>query len=204
MKNFFTVLLLGASLCLMAQHTFGITGGAQLTSLHSRDDLNNFPDPQIGFRLGALYEYEFAEKFGLRTELGYSLTGGKTYRSEHLYLSYISLPILGVYSPVKKLNVYLGPELNVFLDDHATGPAYNSNEFKRFDFGVSLGSEFRITESFGVSLRNYFGLIHSSELDSKDLAPIQDGDPIMGYEGRIIKFNRHNILQLSVTYFFKK
>lgn len=61
MKNFFTVLLLGASSCLMAQHTFGITGGAQLTSLHSRDDLNNFPDPQIGFRLGALYEYEFAE-----------------------------------------------------------------------------------------------------------------------------------------------
>lgn len=204
MKYLLTISLLVFTFSLTAQHTFGLTGGTQLTGLHSRDNFNNFPEPQMGFRLGGLYEYELTEKLGLRTELSYSLAGGQNSNSEHLYLSYLSIPVQGVYKPVEKLRFYLGPELNILVNDHTTGPAYNSRDFKPLDFGISVGSEFRITQSFGVSIRNYFGLIHANELDTSDFPPIQEGDPIMNYEGRVFKFSRHNILQLSVSYYFKK
>lgn len=200
MKQLIVLFLIASSSAVMAQGKLGITGGVQAAGLHSKDNLNNFPDTRIGFRVGGLYEHPLTEKFGIRQELSYSLAGGKGGDSR-LDLSYLSMPILGYYKPVKDVYFYLGPELNFFIAKSASGSVRNSKEFKPVDFGISFGMEYRITEYIGVSMRNYFGLIHASELKlSRSIQP----DDVLLEPDKAIKFNRNNIFQLSVSYYIDR
>lgn len=195
------VLLLFISSSVIAQNRFGITGGVQLTGLHSTDNFGGYGDPRIGFRAGGIYEHDFTNVLGIRTELNYSLAGGKN-DENRISISYISLPVLMYYKLTEQIRVSAGPELNIFLGYTRTASRWMPPTFKPLDFGISIGAEYRITEAVGISVRNYFGLIHTSELDTGEWEFMQEGDVLIDDQGEVIRYNRHNILQLSVSYYF--
>lgn len=155
MKHIIILFLTVSSTVAFAQNKFGIAGGMQLTGLHSKDHFNNFPDPRISFRIGGFYERTIREKYGIRTELSYSLAGGKGI-DNRLDVSYLSIPILFYYKPIKQLQVHLGPEVNIFLGNSATRTFYNSKDFKPLDIGISVGSEFRISKFFWIVCAQLF------------------------------------------------
>ncbi len=182
---------------------FGLKTGINLSSIKAWDQSSEYPyKPKIGYRFGLHTLVKVSDKWGIRTEILYSLDGttaeGRYNSNMKIHLKRISIPIQFNYAPSDWINFEVGPEFNFLLNNKETSFLHRGN-----DYGISIGAEIIIGKKLALSLRNHFGLVYRSEImffdDQGTLLLDSNGQPI-----RADKNERNNILSLSVNYYLSK
>lgn len=100
---------------------------------------------------GFMAHFELQEQFFIRTELLYSLRGyhvpaSPTSKEGNVGFSYLSVPLLAGYMPVKKLSVMVGPELGYLLS------ARSKDEDNTRDITGFVNNRFSVDANAGLSL----------------------------------------------------
>ena len=139
-------------------------------------------DGVIGFGVGGLFGYNFAEHFGLQGEIIYSTLGQKYTETDvvrNVNLSYINIPLLFSYNTGKtnpvNVNFVLGPQIGISAGSNLkvdnTGPTVKEAKLSVMagDLGLALGAgvDFGLNSAqtlrLGVGFRGVFGLIDISD-----------------------------------------
>src|SRR5580765_8228996 len=161
-KLLLSATLLAFALQLFAQRPtagsyFGLKAAANFSS-------NSFKDPsltdynvksKVGFAGGLFYNISISEMFSLQPELLYSQMGSTIESTldesgnAKLQLDYVSLPFLVKWSPIDRLAIFAGPQLNFItlakINYDSKEDADQISQFKGFDFAATAGVEFWIT-----------------------------------------------------------
>jgi hypothetical protein len=124
-------------------------------------------DPSIkaGIALGGFVEIPVYRKFSIQPEFIYSQMGAhafddffgeKTFR-----LNYFSVPMLVKFRACRNFNVFAGPQLDFLIRgreedalDHTTNI---TNDIKDFDFAVTAGAEFILSQNITIGARYMHG-----------------------------------------------
>ncbi|MBQ0735424.1 porin family protein [Aquimarina celericrescens] len=132
---------------------FGIKGGANLAKLKNVDS-----KAKIGLVAGVFTEYGFSDKFSLRSEVLFSVQGAKAKgSSEKVKLNYINaLPALIKFYPVKKFSLEAGPQIGLLISKKGGGLL--KSDYRKLDYGLTLGAGFHIIENIEIGARYYLGL----------------------------------------------
>lgn len=167
-----TILIMVALISLSKTHAqkvnFGIKSGLNLTTIHGSDASNAKILPRAYF--GAYLNLNITEKIHFQPEVVYSLQGYKFsnyyyYTSIKDHLNYLNLPLLFQYDITKKAYLEAGPQLgylfrrNLLLTkDYQNGIISNSSStdtsnINKFDFGIDIGSGYKLTSKFSLNLR---------------------------------------------------
>jgi len=187
---------------------FGIKAGLNVPSFENKQFyLNKETDVlgknNIGFYIGANFEYKLSEKFSLDADLLYSSisnTGNEHFLGKSEFQS-LQVPLSFNYYPVEKLKVGAGASFNYYLKAEyimdyslATGlpnphdPNFNSNDFDLYDnssYGLHIATSYNVWNNVFVDVRYNIGLgnIYNSENE-------QNGE------------SKYNNLQIGLSYKF--
>jgi opacity protein-like surface antigen len=176
MKNRATILLfilLSTFGCVKAQTQFGIKAGVNYVNnvaVNAPDGINDDTKYRPGYHAGIFGRLEYSNKLSLRSELlfsnkGYKFDGEANAQPSgdgSMHLNYINLPLLVGYEIVDKLTFMLGPELGYLLSAKSKFES-ETIDVKNiwdndFDFGLSAGANYSISEKFAVEIRYSHGL----------------------------------------------
>jgi len=154
---------------------FGIKGGLNLTNLYVADVSSEHI--KAGFNAGVYAKLPVTRGFSIQPELLYSVKGAKeNYNNfvdgsgEYRFnLGYMELPVLAVVNLAKNFNLHAGGYaaylVNANVKDvnsngHIQGATeLNTDNFKRWDFGLAGGAAFDI-DHFTLGARYNYGLSH--------------------------------------------
>lgn len=193
--------------CVKAQTQLGIKAGVNYVNnviVNSPDDSNQDNQYRLGYHAGVFGRIMLTNKLFLRPELLFS---NKGYKSDgqpdaqpsgeaRLHLNYINLPLLVGYEIVDNLTFSLGPELGYLVSaksKFATETIDVKNAWDNdFDFGLSTGVNYSISEKLAIEIRYTHGL--SSVIDNVMITD-ENGEPT----DHNMKF-QNRAFQLSVSY----
>lgn len=158
------IVILAAIACctagvLQAQLRPGIKGGLNVT------DVSNFNgDNRISGHVGLFLHHTINSKWCIQPEVLYSGQGQKYNTGEGertLALSYIQVPVMIQYYPVKQLYFEAGPQV-AFLTSAKTKGGSNDvevdNAYRKADLGLNLGVGVAATRQLGFYARYTAGL----------------------------------------------
>lgn len=100
---------------------------------------------ESGFFVGGFATIGISEKFSVQPEVLYASVKD---------LGQIQVPILAKYNFTNEIAVLAGPEIG-FLSGNASGD-------KKFNYGITAGGSYDITENFIIDLRYNFGIANLS------------------------------------------
>lgn len=168
MKKVFlaAALLLGAAGMLPAQSLIpGIKGGLTVA-----DVSNSNGDSRISGHAGLFLHHTINSRWCFQPEILYSgmgqryETGGEDLT---LALSYIQVPLMIQYYPVKQLYLEAGPQLGILTSAKVKGDndfkAEVDDDYRKADFGLNLGIGVAATPRFGFYGRYLLGLTDISD-----------------------------------------
>lgn len=136
--------------CMQAQ-SFGVKGGFNFSNLKGEgpDDFNVL----TSYHVGLLYEVYVLDFLSIQPELLYSVQGAER-RNEDVKLNYFTVPaVLKIYLS-DGFNIQGGPQFSMLLSESDNFEAAKS---ETFDFGVTGGLEFFVTNGLFVQARYYYG-----------------------------------------------
>jgi hypothetical protein len=193
-------LFLASYLTSSAQISFGVKGGLNINYLIQRYEGRISETSQqsgYGFHLGAYSNIPFSKKFSVRPELQFSRRS-----SDYFFkLSYLELPLLVSYFPIKWIGIDLGPNLGYLLS-YDTNSAFFNDDFKNFDFGLTGGLHFNLPKGFSVVTRYYFGLTSIRTIDLTNAYQCVNCDPVF-QQGNLILDEYNRTIQFSIGYKIK-
>ena len=134
-----------------AQAQFGIKGGFNFANLKG-DGPDNF-NVLTNWHIGVLYEADLNSFISVQPEFLYSAQGAKL-RNEEIKLNYFSVPVLLKVYVTDGFNLQAGSQFGMLLSESDNFSRYNS---ETFDFGLTGGLEYFITDGFFVQARYYQG-----------------------------------------------
>ena len=175
-------------------HEFGLRGGLNFSTLKNQKSKLDVYEPKIGLLIGGIFKHDLNDKFGISSEVLYSMEGANIENSnQYIRIHRLSIPILASYNLTKKLKVGIGPELKLQLDVKSNLHGDIASLYDPLDYGGTLEIEFKPINSIGISLRNYFGLKYQNRILVSDAE---------ANEIENIKSDKSNVLNMSVTYYF--
>lgn len=163
---------------------FGLTlsfGGVYLIG----DNSNGTNLVGFGSSAGVFTRLRLSQKYWFQPEILYSLQGGLKVTDSYSYkvirqtdFRYLNIPLLIKYSPIKKLNFEIGPQLGILLkatqkrwnsydghngiktDDHNTEKIRTDikDRINSLDYGAVIGAGYNFGNYFEVGLRYVVGL----------------------------------------------
>lgn len=147
--------------------TYGIKAGINLASQASPDNDGVFDVKSILlFHAGGYYSYKFSRYFIIQTEL--MLSGKGTHWTDRFddkkeIITYIDLPVLIKYQPVRNFNIHFGPQpgyvVKALQKDLETGVSSDiSYIYNNIDFSLAGGIELSLQKRLKLSLRYVRGL----------------------------------------------
>lgn len=158
----FSLLLIGY-IC-FSQVSFGVKSGINISTTK---DLIAYPKNRLGWYAGGVAKIAISKKFFLQPELLYSAKG---YRSDNQVgtsvivtrFNYLNMPLLVSYKIDHKTSIFLGPELGYLTSVHIIiAETQNLNVSKnypsKFDVGLDLGLNYKLTKNLGVEVRYNYG-----------------------------------------------
>jgi len=148
-KLVLTIILALAGITAQAQ--FGIKGGLNFSNLKS-DGADNF-NVLTNWHIGVLYEADLNNFISIQPEFLYSAQGAKL-RNEEYNLNYFEVPVLLKVYLTDGFNIQAGPQFGMLLSESDNFSRYNS---ETFDFGITGGLEFSLTNGLFVQARYYQG-----------------------------------------------
>jgi len=173
MKAFFisAITILFSEVVFSQQVRFGLDPGFAL----SRGDYQPHEgiDRRIfgGFDGGALLEIGVVQKFKLQPEVNYSIIGVELNDGEKeatIKLRYVDVALLAKLGLCKNVNVFAGPQVGFLTwakrDSSFTNEMIDlKNDFKKQDYGLVFGAEYKFGEHIFLSGRYYHGLYQVAE-----------------------------------------
>lgn len=136
--------------------SFGVKGGATISTLVSNDDDFKSPNARTSFFAGVTAEFPISDKFSIQPEVLYSQQGAEIRNDGFLgddrieyQLDYINVPVLAKIYLFEGLSIDVGPQfsfkVNEEIDSNVTGNSgdIDMNEVEDFDFGVAAGLTFQ-------------------------------------------------------------
>ncbi|MDF2190814.1 porin family protein [Paraflavitalea sp. CAU 1676] len=158
------VIVLAALACcsvgfIQAQTAPGIKGGLNLT------DVSNFNGSnRVSGHVGLFLHHSLNSRWCIQPELLYSGQGQKYQTGEGertLALSYIQVPVMIQYYPVKQLYFEFGPQLSFLTSAKVKGGGNDvevDGGYRKADVGVNLGVGVAATQQIGFYARYGAGL----------------------------------------------
>ena len=150
---------------------FGIGGGLALS--HGSYEPSEGLDLRIfaGFDGGALLEIGVTPKFMLQPEANFSIIGVEINDGEHeatIKLRYLTTPVLAKLNVSRKVNLFAGPQVGFLLaakrDSSFTNESIDlDGNFKKNDFGLVVGGEYKFGKHVFLGARGYLGLSQIAE-----------------------------------------
>jgi len=152
---------------------FGIKGGLNLTNLYVADVSQEHM--KAGFNAGVFAKLPVTQGFSIQPELLYSLKGAKENygnfvegNGEYRFnLGYLEMPLLAVVNVAKNFNIHAGGYaaylVNANIKDVRSdgtiqgATELNTDNFRRWDFGLAGGAAFDI-QNFTLGARYNYGL----------------------------------------------
>jgi opacity protein-like surface antigen len=155
---------------------YGLKAGTNIGSLRLVYDgeTENF-DNKISYYAGARAELGLAEKLSIQGELLYQVYGGDWVEGRYkmgITLHEASVPLVVKYYLVsQKLSINGGisasyiffSKVEWYVNDDLEETENGNKYFRPIDMGISLGAEYRLTDSFFVDLRYNLGLSNISK-----------------------------------------
>lgn len=116
-------------------------------------------DSRTGFVGGVFVGGKFNDKIGIQADLLYSQQGAEFELGE-FDLNYINVPIVLKYYLTENLNLQLGPQFGVIIDEEATviGEVINDIGTNDFDLSGVVGLGFDLPIGIRIDGRYNFGL----------------------------------------------
>jgi len=192
----FSIIILALSVEAQKKTTLGITGGANFSTLTSKEWKEN--DRKVGFYLGILTDIPLTNKFSIQSELLYATYGADVIvwtvprLSEIEYsFDYIQIPIVGKLNIYRGLSIEIGPSFNFLVREKGYRPGStnivdgdgniirNQKDIdphgSKFELSGVVGVSYELSKSWVVSARYTQGLSnafnsHSSWEDAKNNA----------------------------------
>ena len=160
------VIVLAALACcsvgfIQAQTAPGIKGGLNLT------DVSNFNGSnRVSGHVGLFLHHSLNSRWCIQPELLYSGQGQKYQTGEGertLALSYIQVPVMIQYYPVKQLYFEFGPQLSFLTSAKVKGGGNDvevDGGYRKADVGINLGVGVAATQQIGFYARYGAGLTY--------------------------------------------
>lgn len=145
----------------VSAQSFGIKAGFNSTTMKVKVFGASVSDNASGFYLGALAEFELADKVNLQPELQYvylSKDGENT--------SFINVPVMLNYYVAEPFAIQFGPQLSYQLEDSVT-------DYTNLGIGLALGAKYMFTENifadarYSMDLNNHYTGSDSSDFSAK-------------------------------------
>ncbi len=140
---------------------FGLKAGLNVSTNKYDPDVNSIDiSSKTGFAGGIYYNIGLGRLFSIQPELLYSSMGSK-YKTKitpntagSLNLNYLSVPILFKLTPVWRLGIFAGPQLDFLMGAKSKIDGQSDrdikDQIKGTDFGGTVGAEFWLTRNIGV------------------------------------------------------
>lgn len=179
MKKLLLIFVILCSINAISQkkYEFGVSAGLfhgmAGVKVNGADIKNTLPVSQgTAFYFGVSSHVALAEKFKLQPELLYVFSGKR---------GAILLPVLVKYYPIEKLNVLLGPQLDMFINMPSNVKPYLNN----LGLGIAVGGGYDITTKLSVQVKYSLGITQRFNKSTKifiedsisDLLPNVTVDP---------------------------
>ena len=144
----------------------GVKGGAdvhKLTGLSFKDQFS------FGYHAGAFATINITSRFGIQPEVYFSQVDVDTSnnfstiyqfnKTTNVKVSYLNIPLLFNYSPIKFVTFQVGPQYSVLMDNSKSLIFNGKQAFKSGDFSMNLGlqlnvSKIRLYARYVVGLNN--------------------------------------------------
>ena len=139
MKKIIYVLICFSLNVAVAQTTYGLKGGINLTFFNeNQEQFGVTPDAEVGYFGGFLIDFKFTETFHIQPELLFKGVGD---------FQFINAPIYAEYYVAKDVSILLGPSLNYFFEIFTNkfkvradiSGAYHLTEVLEFNLKYTLG-----------------------------------------------------------------
>ncbi len=163
-----SLFFLGQSLQAQEEHRYGFRLGANYSELDFDDGasgvLGGDNDARIGFVAGFFAQYFLSEKWSIQPELQYSAQGERTKvkgvntgavgsdSEDRLKMNMLQLPVF-LNLHLRKLNLSVGPQVGIRIWEWE-----RQDNYETFQFSVTGGVGYDITDNIGVNLRAAYGL----------------------------------------------
>ncbi|MBL1220211.1 PorT family protein [Chryseobacterium sp. L7] len=187
--------------------SYGLKGGLNISNATDKSFGYLNQKSRIGFNAGTFVNIPISKSFSIQPELLFSQYGYKTeydfslINTEDGYdplligkkatyttnLGYIVIPIMVQYSIIPNLYVEVGPEfgINIIAQEKRTIDI-DKEFFKTFNFGISFGAGYYVTDNIGITARYVAGLT--------DIYNRPSGSDAI----------KNNVFQFGIVYRFKK
>ncbi len=142
----------------------GVAVGLNMSNVSGKEIKNN--SMKLGFAIGGFLTYSINRQLAIRPEIYYSAKGFELKWGEAtltVSYNYIDIPILGVYSINRNINVFAGPYVDIYLSGSLSTSVSNETEDIKSDemtipgFGLTFGGEYRLNQ-FSAGARFNLGL----------------------------------------------
>ena len=182
-------MMLTASIC-HCQIPMGFKGGINTNEMVLRSESANSSggyEQGISFHISVFTKLKLSNKFSLIPELQLIQKQAKATDTK-IKLTYIELPVVISYQPIRWLSVEGGPSIG-----YKIGDSTDRNYFESIDIGLTGGLRFNISSQFSVLGRYYYGLTPVGEIYFTNSAG--------GTAAEFIFYNQG--LQFSLSYYLK-
>jgi len=165
------LLLLSMSLTAQPKFGAGVKGGINLATQVTKGSGEGVAVQQLlGFHAGGYCSLYFYDFLALQPELMISTRGSDwddVYYDVHDLLTYIDVPLLLRYQPIKYANVQVGPQFGYLLNarqkDDQTGEITNINDwYNKLDVGLAFGLEANLPYKINLTVRYVLGLVSAT------------------------------------------
>jgi hypothetical protein len=149
----------------------GVKGGINLATQSTTGSDEGIAVRQLlGYNAGVYGNLFVTDKLALQTELMISTRGSDwddIYYNVKDLLTYIDLPLLFKYQPIKYANVHIGPQFGYLLaakqEDKDDGEITDIKEwYNPLDVGLVLGAEANLPFRINFTVRYVIGLVSAS------------------------------------------
>lgn len=171
---------------------FGLRAGINFSNLK----FTNGPETgtggswKEGLSLGGLMVVPVSKRFYLQQEYLYSEIGGEVEGTDRTYVfQYFSLPLFLRWELSRKLAFMAGPQFGLLInakEDSAKIPSDQIHMEER-SLGLTLGAEYGLFKSFGITARYMLGL------NNVDLGQFSD-----------LQEFKYGVFHFSIVYYFPK
>lgn len=172
MKKFVLALI---SFCIVAigaqaqKMTPGIKGGLNIADVSG---ING--DNRLSGHVGLFLHSKINPKWSVQPEILYSGQGQQYIFLNNEYtlaLSYIQVPVMFQFHPVKQFYVEFGPQLGFLLAANVKDDGNKvevDNDYKKVDLAICFGAGFQLTTMLGFYARYNAGLSDITKKDNRD------------------------------------
>lgn len=169
-----TLILLAFLFVPLVTFSQGIGIGVKAGANFANFDIENAeisPDAVTNFHFGGYLNLNLSDKFGITPEVLFSSQGSE-FGSEKLDMTYLAIPVMLKYKPVKFLFIEAGPQFSFLTKAEISSGEETEDikdQFKSNDFGLGVGAGVNLPLGFNVGARYLLGFANINDVGGSSI-----------------------------------